>query len=246
MQEEKVISKETQTNETQTQQQVAETTSAPAPTTTKGTKKTSPKPQKTSGKPVEKSPKPVPKAPATDKEATKKAPAKSLGTKKTSPAEPTKVVAKYIFPDTLELKGIGKLSKETTLDSFDKLFEKYQDESLVTEYLIAMYWPKSSLKKYDPDGICPAPASFPQDLDICQVIRASEKVARITYESVYTDFIGHLLKDKVGDDFAFIDIINKYKTQETCHCSNPVLWSLYHLDEVDESVDEEEAEDKEE
>lgn len=247
MQEEKIISKETQTNETQTQQQVAETTSAPASTTTKGTKKTSPKPQKTSGKPVEKSPKPAPKAPAKKEEKEEAGPkvnktAPKKGTSLKAPA-PTKATPHNVFPEVLEIKGIGKMSLKaeegSTFEDFSKLFEDFETASL--EYVVVVHTPKSLFKDYDPSGMIKPKEAFPKDLDIFQVRDLDDlgSAKRVHIKSVYTMFYMNLIEDKEANDFEVMEVLTKFKALEQVRMSNQFAWQLYHIDEpAEEEVEE--------
>lgn len=242
---------------TETATATEEVKSSSKPETTKGTKTTK-RATKTSGKkPVEKSAKtlkakssaPAPEetteeeAPAEETKATTKSsakPPKTIGTKK--PAEKKPLVAKYVFPEEMMLKGIGKMSLVPAdtfndFEGFAKLFEDMEEASV--RYVVAFYTPKSMLKDYDTSGLCKPPKQFENDLDIFQVRDIDPEIKRVHLKSVYTMAFENMFEGlDNANDFESIEVINKFKTFEVTRTCGAFCWNLYEITEADESEEE--------
>lgn len=129
----------------------------------------------------------------------KSAPKKGAG-KKTAPkksekkvekkATPKKVEKKEVgmFPETLNLKGLGKYKKvdSTKISNYEDLV-KFMEKS--DDVILATHWTKREIQQFDYAGnfFVDAPKEFPNDLDILKFMAECGRINRLYFMSVYTD-----------------------------------------------------------
>lgn len=145
--------------------------------------------------------------PAASKEATKEAPKeepkteKKKGLVKKAETLPKEVELASQFPETLTIESIGEM-KLLTADAVSTMEGLHKLAGDGANIVFAFYWTKRHLSQfnYDPYGINPKPfKSFPDDLDIAQLVHVSDE-GRVAYVvSAYSEQV-YVIKP---EDLAF-------------------------------------------